>query len=101
MGKNMASHGLSAIRVSEQRTRSRIRLDLVGLEKVSQVIVEKTAMAHHQDSQIELLRHSFDLVKVLAQLLLALREFPAALVIRTEAAHDTINDEKFVFSCGK
>ena len=66
MGKNMASHGLTTIGASEQRACSRIRLDLIGLEKISQVIVERMAMTDHQNSQVELLRHRFDLVEVLA-----------------------------------
>jgi hypothetical protein len=36
----MASDRLATVGASEQRTRSRIRLDLVGLKKISQVIVE-------------------------------------------------------------
>jgi hypothetical protein len=59
------------------------------------------ATTDHQYSKVELFRHSFNLVKVLAKLLLTFRELSTTLVVRTEATHDTINDQKFVFACCK
>jgi hypothetical protein len=93
----MTSNWLPTVCGREQSTRSRIRLYLVGLEKISNIMLDRMKMTHQEDDKIELLCHSFDLVKVLTKLLLALRKLPAAMVVRTEATHDTVNDQKPVF----
>jgi hypothetical protein len=78
MRKNMPSNGLSSIGTSKQRTRTRIRLDLVD----------------EQSGQIELLRHLSNLAQMLIESLLAIVELTTANVVRPEIRHDAVDDEE-------
>ena len=84
VGENVASDRLAAISTSEERTRARIRLDLIG----------------HEDGNVELFCELGKLAKVLSKLLLTLAELSTAGVVTAEEVENAVNDEQaIVASC--
>jgi len=78
MCKHVATDRFAPVRTSEERTGSRIRLDLVD----------------DDDSDVELFRHLCELAEVLAELSLALVQLASAMVIVAEVCHDAVNYEE-------
>lgn len=78
MSQDVTTNRFSAISASEECTRSRITLNLVG----------------HEDSNVELLSDVVESRQELSKLLLPLRKLSSSSVVDSETCHDTVDDQE-------
>jgi len=78
VGKHVAADWFATICACEQRTGSRIRLDLVD----------------DDDRDVEFFRHLGEFAEMLAKFALALVQLASAMIVVAEVCHDAVDDEQ-------